>query len=42
MQELTMNEIEQVNGGLFWLANFFGSRVTLLPMPPSLPSVDMV
>jgi hypothetical protein len=41
MQELTMKEIEQVNGGLYWLANFFGTRTTLLPMPITL-EVEMV
>ncbi len=40
MQELTMSEIKQVNGGLSWLANFFGTRVTLFPLG-GLPAVQM-
>lgn len=41
MQELTMNEIENVSGGFHWLANLFGTRTTLLPMPPTI-EVEMV
>jgi hypothetical protein len=41
MQKLTNNEIKQVNGGFAWLANFFGTRATLLPMPINL-DVKMV